>query len=123
MANKNERTVFIQLAVIYTISLVVVLVEYYFRASFKIVFDKKNKTLTTKDAEYSLQEVELEISDRSFWRTDDYDAYGLYIKTSDGKSRLVYGPSVLWDIKELKIQIYKRLNSHQQRFAVIDADE
>jgi len=123
MANIDEKTAFIQLAVIYTICLLVVLVEYYFRASFQIVLDKKNKTLKTKDAVYSFQEVKLEISDRSFWRTDDYGAYGLYIKTTDDKSKLIYGTSALWDIKELKTQIDSRLNSHQQRFAAIQADE
>jgi hypothetical protein len=105
MANKNEKTAFIQLAIIYIICLIVVLVEYYFRASFEILLDKKAKTLKTKGAEYSLQEVELEISDRSFWSTDDYDAYALYINTADGKSKLLYGTSVLWDIKELKTKL------------------
>lgn len=122
IANANVKTVFTQLAVIYTVCLGVVLLERYFRASFEILLDKDTQTLKTKDEQYSLREAELEISDRSFWRTDDYNAYGLYVKNAEGKRELLYGYSVLWDIKELKTQIETRLNSHQQRLDVMSAD-
>lgn len=111
-ANSSMTNIYFQLLLIYSICLIVVLVEYYYRNKFAIVIDKAKQFIKVKGEDYSLRVFsEFEISDRSFWLTDDFDSYGLYIKSADNETKLIYGYSTLKDIQQLKAEIETRLNS------------
>ena len=78
---------------------------------FAIVIDKTKQFVKVKGEEYSLRVFpEFEISD-AFWLTDDFDSYGLYIKSVDNKTKLIYGYSLLKDIQQLKTEIERRLKN------------
>ena len=110
-ANSSMTNIYFQLLLVYSISLVVVFLEYYYRNKFVIAINKTKQFVKVKGEEYSLEIFsEFEISDRSFWLTDDFDSYGLYIKSADNKRKLIYGYSLLKDIQQLKIEIETRLN-------------
>ena len=110
-ANSSMTNIYFQLLLVYSICLVVVFLEYYYRNKFVIAINKTKQFVKVKGEEYSLEIFsEFEISDRSFWLTDDFDSYGLYIKSADNKRKLIYGYSLLKDIQQLKIEIETRLN-------------
>jgi uncharacterized membrane protein len=112
VANSSVTNIYFQLLLIYSICLIVVSVEYYYRNKFAVAIDKTKQFVKVKGEEYSLKVFsEFEISDRSFWMTDDFDLYGLYIKSADNKTKLIYGYSLLKDIQQLKTEIETRLNS------------
>jgi hypothetical protein len=111
-ANSSLTNAYLQLLVIYSLCLIAVLIEYFNRKSFKVVIDKTKQLIKIKGQDYSLIYFsEFEISDRSFWLTDDFDSFGLYIRSVDNKRELIYGYSLLKDIQQLKNDIESRMNS------------
>ena len=106
----SKQDIMIYLLIIYLICLTLAIAEFLSKKKFKITIHKLSYTIILKNEHYPL--TELDISDRSFWVTDDFDSYGLYIKNHRDKPVLVYGYSVLKDIKRLKEEIEVRLKDN-----------
>jgi hypothetical protein len=110
LGHQNREKFFLHIAIVYIISFIFAFLNYLGKKKYSIFIDKNKKTLKTQGKIYSLREYsELEIGDYSFWLSDEYQSYGLYIKSPNKKRELIYGYSVLTDLEDLKKQIEEGL--------------
>jgi hypothetical protein len=111
--NTSMTNIYWQLLFIYITCAAIAMIEFFHRNRFFVSINKGNRIIKLRDEEILLNNFsEFQILSRPAWLTEDWDSYGLFVKTEGNKAKLIYGYSLWADIERLKNEIETRMNSH-----------
>jgi hypothetical protein len=106
----NKQNIILELVIIYLVCLILATFNYFERVEFKVVFEKKARSIWIKSTKYSIDDCEFIVQADRRWFNNEFDSYGLYLVDNQNNHKLIYGYSIYEDISKLEKDIKELLN-------------